>query len=274
MASYTISRLLDLPFYTEGPAVDADGNLYFTTLTGGTIGRLGTDGQYRPWGQAGCPNGQSILPGGEHWVCDTGKAAISRFSPQGEWLGHIIQASCAGVAFDTPNDLVVDAAQHLYFSDSVRENGKVCFVGAGGEQRIVAAGLDYANGLVLSADGSRLFVAESYRNRILHIALSGPGVAAGPPEVFAELPFNHNGYNLPDGLAVDRQGRLWVAHYGMQAVHVLSETGELLFTIDTGMPLVSNLCITADNEEGQTILVTGGYGEPGPGALLEIKIKG
>jgi gluconolactonase len=274
MAEYTITSLLQLPFYTEGPAVDAAGNFYFTTLSGGTINRLRQDGAHETWAVAACPNGQLILPDGEHVVCDTKRAALSRFSEAGEWLGDVVKNNCAGVTFDTPNDLLADAAGNIYFTDSVRTRGKVYCILRNGEERLVAKDIDYANGLALSASEDVLFVAESYRNRILSIRLRQPGTAAGLPEVFATLPANPDGYNLPDGLALDAAGRVWIAHYGMQAVQVLDGKGRLITTIDTGMPLVSNLCFTEDAHGTHTILVTGGYAEPGPGALLQIKVTG
>lgn len=273
MVAYTIIKLLDLPFYTEGPAADAAGNFFFTTLSGGTVGRLNRAGTHTLWAEAACPNGQLILPDGGHLVCETGTAAISRFSPDGERLGSLLAGSCAGIPFDTPNDLIVDAAQHLYFTDSIRGNGKVFCRLRNGRELVVAADIDYANGLVLSADERYLYVAESYSNRILRIELMEPGIARRAPEVFATLPFNAAGYNLPDGLAIDNKGHLWVAHYGMAAIQVLSETGMLLYTIDTGMPLVSNLCFVEDSAHRQVLLVTGGYGEPGPGALLQITVN-
>lgn len=62
-------------------------------------------------------------------------------------------------------------------------------------------------------------------------------------------------------------GRLWIAHYGMQAVQVLSETGELLATYDSGIPLTSNVCFVGDE-----IWITGGIAEPGPGRLARMKV--
>ena len=49
-------------------------------------------------------------------------------------------------------------------------------------------------------------------------------------------------WNQPDGMALDLEGRLWVAHYGMKAVHVLSPAGKLLGTYDGGNVTTSNVC--------------------------------
>ena len=102
------------------------------------------------------------------------------------------------------------------------------------------------------------------------IELVEPGHMKGDVGVFATLPFNtanRETGNLPDGIAFDPAGRLWVAHYGMQAVHVISPSGDLLATYDTGIPLTSNICFS-----GSDIIVTGGFDEPGPGRVSKIQI--
>jgi gluconolactonase len=270
-----VEKLLDLPFYTEGPAVDGFGNCYFTALSGGFVGRIDQEGHYSEWAKGVCLNGQVVTSGGEHWCCDSRSAAISRYDGEGNFLGYVVQNLCANQPVNTPNDLIVDSMQNLYFTDSIRHEGKVFFRAASGEERLVAAGIDYANGLVLSPDEHWLYVAESYQNRILRISLESAGRAKGRPEVFSNLPRNPSGSelgNLPDGLAMDQEGKLWVAHYGMQAIQVLSPAGNLLFSIETGLLLTSNLCFLEDTPERQRLLVTGGYGEPGPGAVLQITI--
>ncbi|WP_439581278.1 SMP-30/gluconolactonase/LRE family protein [Dyadobacter bucti] len=272
---YSIKKILDLPFYTEGPVADGDGNFLFTTLTGGFIGKIGDGRTYSVWAQAACPNGQVVLKDGSHLVCDSKEASIKRFDKSGNFIENKVQGICAGTKVYCPNDLITDTAGNIYFTDSVRETGKVFFQGSDGIETVVAENMDYPNGLVLSGDGKQLFVAESYQNWIMMVPLAAPGIVSGKPEVFARLPAHFSGEitgNLPDGLALDQEGNLWAAHYGMSAVQVLSPEGNFLFSIDTTLPLTSNLCFVQENELTRTILVTGGYGEPGPGAVLMITV--
>jgi gluconolactonase len=171
-----------------------------------------------------------------------------------------------------PNDLVIDARGYLYFTDSVRHDGCICCVGPDGRQWHLAEGLDYPNGIALTHDGHWLYVAESHRNRILRFRLRSPGVAEGGYEVFADLPRNPGGGlagNLPDGIAFNAAGQLAVAHYGMQRVQLLSPEGQLVGSYDSGMPCTSNVFFTDD----KTMVVTGGYGEPGPGAVFLLRIS-
>jgi gluconolactonase len=265
-----IIKIADFPFYTEGPAVDREGNLYCTTLAGGSILKVGSSGKIVEWAQSLCPNGQIILQDGDHLICDVKLSSVKRFDAKGRFIRNEIEGCCCGEKVYTPNDLVADALGNIYFTDSVRFKGKVCFLGEDGQQNILVSDLDYPNGIVLSKDQQHLYVAESSKNIIIKIDLSGPGDAKEGYQIFATLPWNKTGkYNMPDGLALDDHGNLWVAHYGMQAIQVLSSDGDSLCSIDTGIPLTSNL--TFINKE--TLFITGGFGEPGPGSLLKYFIR-
>lgn len=262
-------KIADLPFYTEGPAINSNGDLFCTTLTGGSILKINNRNGISEWARSACPNGQIILPEGDHLICDSKLSSISRFSREGKFLKHDIQDYCADSLIYSPNDLIADRVGNIYFTDSIRHKGKVCFLGINGEQKIVASELDYPNGLILSEDENCLYVAESYKNRILKIELKNPVFADEVSEVFVNLPVNASGTgegNLPDGLALNSNGEILVAHYGMQAVQVISHAGNLLSSLDTAMPLASNLCFIGDH----IIMVTGGFGEPGPGGLYKI----
>jgi gluconolactonase len=256
--------LVKLPWYTEGPAVDSRGNIFFTTLKGKVIFKIDSKGKLSEWVAANCPNGQLILPNDEHLVCESGEKSISRFDKQGKFIQYDIEGRCGDEIVSSPNDLVTDTQGGIYFTDSVREHGKVFYYKPGGTETVVARNLDFPNGIAVSRDGNTLFVAESYQNRILSFEINN----GYRQKIFAALPTQASGKiidNLPDGLRVDADGNVWVAHYGMGSIHVLSPQGNLINTIKAAFPLTSNLCLTE-----QTIIVTGGYGEPGPGGLLQM----
>ncbi len=268
---HELTRLASLDFYTEGPAVDQFGNLYFTMLSGENIMQLKPDGQLTLWGQSACPNGQIILANGEHLVCDSKLGKVLRFSSDGQLMGAVSGETCAGIKVNVPNDLLMDENGNLYFTDSIRHEGAVFCITKNGEERLIASGLDYPNGLVLSNDKKILFVAESYQNRIISIPLNDAGQPDGDVKVFIDLPQHPSGNpidNLPDGIATNSQDMMAIAHYGMAAVHLVSTTGNLIETIDTGLTCTSNVYFIDD----QTLMVTGGSGEPGPGAVLKIKL--
>ena len=268
------SQIIQLKYYSEGPAMDNEGNVYCTTLTGGHILKFDRSGKYNEWGHSVCPNGQIILSSGDHLVCDSRLASIFRYNKEGMFLSSEIQGKCSGETVFVPNDLIADDSEGIYFTDSIRNDGKIFYRSHVGKESVVISSLDYPNGLVLSSDENTLFVAESYRNRIIAIKLESPGVTAGEIEVFAELPMHSSGKseaNLPDGIAIDNNNQIWVAHYGMQAIQVINLNGDLVETIEIPFPLVSNVFISKSNHS--EVIVTGGYGEPGPGAICRLTIK-
>lgn len=79
--------------------------------------------------------------------------------------------------------------------------------------------LDFANGMALAADGGALFVCETFSRRITRIAIAPDG-SAGAATVFADdLP------GLPDGIAFDESGRLFVGCYEPSRVLRISADG-------------------------------------------------
>jgi gluconolactonase len=207
-------------------------------------------------------------------VCDGQRHAVLRLNEAGLELGVAATGYVGELKILVPNDLTLDGDGGFYFSDSVPETGAVFYVTPDGDKQLVAGDLDFANGVTLSADRQRLYVAESLQNRILVIDLEAPGVPAGPPRTFVNLPENQERpgreWNQPDGMALDAEGRLWVAHYGMQAVHVLSPDGELLRTYDGGNVTTSNVCFAGPQLD--QLYVTGG--EPGALFRLDVGVPG
>jgi gluconolactonase len=274
MIKYQVQKLADLAFYSEGPAVGHVDEWFVTTLSGEQILRVWPDGKTSVWAQGKCPNGQIIVSNGQHWLCESRSGRIASYNADGTFSGFVINGTCGGIPVQTPNDLLVDSLGNLYFTDSIRTDGRVFFRGKDGSEKCFADGIDYANGIALNPDETRLYVAESYANRIRVYDLTRPG-AHEEGYTCIDLPGHATGgpaSNLPDGLAADREGRLWVAHYGMQAIHLIAPDGAWLFSIDTELPLTSNLTFISDCPSQKRLLVTGGYGEPGPGAVMSITV--
>lgn len=274
-----IETVTNLDFYTEGPGLDGFGNLFFTTLTGGVIMKMDPSGEISEWSRLQCPNGQRILDNGDHLVCETGMKSILQLNSQGNIVRTLVNQKCAGISFSSPNDLAIDSEGGVYFTDSVRHSGKVFYISSSGDERLLTKGMDYPNGIALSHDEKNVFVAESYTNRILVLELSEPGICRKPPRVFVDLPKNQNPIdrqnmpytaNLPDGIAFDDEGNLWVAHYGMGALQVVDQSGGYITSVPTGIPATSNLCFTKDYKN---IYVSGGSGEPGPGMIHKVILE-
>jgi gluconolactonase len=123
------------------------------------------------------------------------------------------------------NFAVFDRAGNLWVSDSgnwKKQNGHLLRFTPDGEGKVVAGPCGYANGLALSADEKHLFMVESDRDRILRFEVQPDG-SLGPSQVYAE-----DVGRLPDGLALDAEGNLYVACYASDEIHRISASGEQL----------------------------------------------
>ena len=128
-------------------------------------------------------------------------------------------------------------------------------------------GWRFPNGIVLRPGGKTLLVAESKKNRVLEYPVLAPG-KVGPEKVFVDLPEKKAGQidNQPDGMCLDADGNLYVAHYGMRQVQVVSPEGEVIRRYAGGTLTTSNVAFGGKDRD--ELYVTGalgdGTGQQGP----------
>ena len=277
VAAVSLVKIAEIPGYSEGIVFDRSGMGYVSDIPHGTIYTLSTDGATEMWATADGPNGHKILADGTHLVCTTG--AVVHFDAAGRKLGEA-SSHCNGEPLRAPNDLTINPGGGFYFTDpggSTAANpiGTVHYVDGEGSTHLIASDLAFPNGLVVTLDGKTLLLAESYRNRILAYPIVSPGVL-GPQSVFAALPAKQDGQieNAPDGIALDEDGNVYIAHYGMHTVQVLSPTGELLRSYPGGNLTTSNLAFGGTN--GDQLYITGALQEEktSRGAIWRLDLTG
>lgn len=193
------------------------------------------------------PEGVAVAPDGAVW-CGNAEGDIVRIAPDGGGCERIatMDGFTLGLAFDGPDRLfacdqrsaavyaldipsrrltrftppgiripnypVVDRRRGwLYVSDSFGEGE-----GPGVWRYSLATGrgglwwaepMAFANGMALSADGASLYVVETFARRVTRIAIGPDGLPAGREDAAVDLP------GLPDGIALDDAGRLYVSCY-------------------------------------------------------------
>jgi gluconolactonase len=258
--------------YSEGVVVDHEGNLYFSHER--IVTRLTPDGKTSTWAETGSPNGHKVLADGTHLICDASRHALLHLDAAGKELKPAATES-DGRPLRGPNDLTLALATGgVYFtdpasSDEKNPDGTVHYLDAQGICHTVAQGLAFPNGIVIRPGSKELLVGESKRNRILAFPVAAPG-KLGPPRVLIDLPAKGEGQidNQPDGIALDAAGNLYVAHYGMRQVQVVSPEGKLLRRYAGGNLTTSNVAFAGP--EMDRLYVTGGE----PGALFRLDLKG
>lgn len=275
-------KLFEVPNYCEGVVFDHEGNGYVSWAK--TITKFSLDGKHRPWAETGEPNGHKILPDGTHLVCDASHHAVLHLSADGKVIGKAA-GEYDGKPLRGPNDLALDTPNGgFYFtdpggSDAKNPIGTVHYVDKAGKTHLIDQGLAYPNGIVLRPDGTTLLVAESQRNRVLSYAVKTPG-KVGERKMFAELPMKDPNQdqidNQPDGMCLDAEGNLYVAHYGMKQVQVLDPSGKLIRRYAGGNLTTSNVAFGGPRHD--QLFITGALGDwdKSAGAVfrLDLGVKG
>jgi gluconolactonase len=234
--------------FAEGPIFDAQGNLYFVNYQSlGTIGRRTPDGTVGVWvhvgGQA---NGLKVDGEGRLIVADYGGKRVLRIHPLTRQI-ETLTDSCDGDPYRGPNDVCHDSRGRIYFTDppgSSAENPvgaayRIDLSPEGEVERVtrVADGLAFPNGLAVSPDQKRFYLAESGTNRLLCWDIEPDGSLINK-RVVIEFPTP-----TLDGIMFDEAGRLWIARWTNRTVDVVDvEKGELVKSYPAGGDQVTNLC--------------------------------
>ena len=221
----------------EGPATDAQGNLYVVNFEReGTIGKVTPDGEVSlfvvlPEGSIG--NGIRFNSRNEMLIADYTGHNILKVN----MLTKEISVFAHEENMNQPNDIAITTDDYLYASDpNWREGtGNLWLISPTGEVTLLESDMGTTNGIAVSPDGKRLYVNES---RQLNLWVYD--IAADKSVSNKQLFHKFEDYGL-DGMRFDDKGNLYVTRYGKGVVEVLSPEGKMIREIDVLGSRTSNI---------------------------------
>ena len=197
------------------------GQLYRFPLSGGTLEEVARV-------EGGFMQGMALDAEGNIYACDDRSRCVHRITPHGDVSTY--STGTAEQRMRMPNYPVFDATGHLYVSDSgdwAARNGFIWKVAPGGKAEIWDRQANgFTNGMCLSPDGRHLYVVESTPPLVSRVAIKPDGSAA-QREIVVELP-----RSVPDGVAFDVNGDLYISLYNPNIIYRLTTAGELQTLID------------------------------------------
>ena len=265
--------------FTEGPAVDREGNVYFTDIINQRIMKLGLDGLLSTYREnSNVANGLLIDPQGRLIACEgaeferpgvklKGKPRVTRTDLKTGRI-EVLADNYEGQPLQGPNDVTIDGRGRLYFTDMA--GVAVYRIDAPGKlARILAAPeIQRPNGIQISPDDRKLYLIEA--NQAQGGARMIRAYDLQPDGTVRNMRVHYNFYpgRSADGMSIDTQGNLY-ASAGMNqlrgsaetlatktGVYVISPQGKLLKFIPIPEDLITNNAF--GGADMKTLYVTAG----------------
>jgi gluconolactonase len=216
----------EIDSFLEGPSFDRQGNLYVVDIPSGRIFRISPAlewaivAEYDGW-----PNGLAIHRDGSVWIADY-RRGLLKLDPRSREVSPI-KAHRNSESFRGLNDLTFGMDGSCYFTDQGQTGlhdptGRVYRYNTNGRLDLMVAGIPSPNGVALDAQGKALFVAVTRANQVWRGPILGDNAVS---KIGAFRTFF--GTSGPDGMAVDADNRLVVAHASLGGAFVLNAAGEV-----------------------------------------------
>jgi gluconolactonase len=188
--------------FTEGPAANATGEIFFTDIPKNRIHKVALDGAVSLFKEdTGGANGLMFGPDGRLYACQNDRKRIVAYSPDGN---EAVVAEGLG-----SNDLVVNHKGELYVTDPASK--QVWFISAAGEKRVVDTGIEEPNGVILTPDQTLLLVADTQGQLVYSFQVQPDGsLSHKQPYFYLHVPAG-SPRSGADGMTVDTNGNLYVA---------------------------------------------------------------
>jgi gluconolactonase len=244
--------------FTEGPAADPAGNVFFTDQPNNRIMEWSADGKLSTFMEpSGRSNGMFIDRKGFIFSCADEHNEIWKISPDKKV--EIILREFEGRLLNGPNDLWVAADGSIFFTDpfykrpwwdhSAMPQEKQCvyYMSAGYKTvKRIADDLVQPNGIVGTPDGKQLYVADIGANKTWVYRINPDGKISDK-QLFCELG--------SDGMTIDLEGNIYLTGNG---VTVFDRNGKKLGNIPVPEPWTANVCF--GGKDRKSLFITASKG--------------
>ncbi|MBN2665421.1 MAG: SMP-30/gluconolactonase/LRE family protein [Bacteroidales bacterium] len=244
--------------FTEGPAADKTGNVYFTDQPNDRIMKWSTKGELSTFMQpSGRSNGMFFDKHDNLWSCADEKNEIWKIAPGKE--PDVITLKYEDRLMNGPNDLWVSPEGNIYFTDpfykrawwnhSEMPQEKQCVYFLSADRltlKRVEEELLQPNGIVGTPDGKTLYVADIRGNKTWSYTINPDG-SLSDKKLFCELG--------SDGMTIDSKGNIYLTGKG---VTVFDKTGKKLGNITVPENWTANICFGGKNRKA--IFITASKG--------------
>jgi len=233
--------------FTEGPAVDLEGNVFFTDIPNNRIHRIdaASDKVTLFAEETGGANGLMFGADGKLYACQNGLKQIGAYDKEGK-----VEVVVSDIE---SNDLVVAGDGSIFVTDP--KGGKVWYISPQREKRVVAEGLK-PNGVILWRDSGTLVVTDGQEPVLWTFKVAADGSLSCKDRYYSPVQILA-GSDRPgsDGMTVDSIGRLYVAtRAGLQMFDPTGRLGGAIAKPQLG-PL-ANVCF--GGTDMKTLYVTAG----------------
>lgn len=240
--------------FTEGPAADAKGNVFFTDQPNDRILKWSTDGKISVFFEGGRCNGLYFDRHGNLLACADNENELWSIHPDGTHT--VLIANYKGHKLNGPNDLWIHPKGYLYFTDplyvrdywkrtrEMQQPGEYVYLYTLKDESIlpVATDLKKPNGIIGTPDGKKLYVADIGDRKTYSYDVEKNGTLTNK-RLFAE--------KGSDGMTIDEAGNIYLTGDG---VIVYNPQGELIEHIKVPAPWTAN--VTFGGKDRKTLFIT------------------
>ena len=250
-----VERLADEFRFTEGPAVDKQGNVFFTDQPNDRIMKWSTNGKLSVFLRgSGRANGMYFDKKGNLLTCSDMENQIWSIDQKGKYA--VLVNGYDGKRLNGPNDLWVRPDGGIYFTDPLyvrdywtrdpkrQQDGEFVFFLSPDRKTLipVATDLEQPNGIVGTPDGKLLYVADIKARKTYVYEIQPNGLLTGK-KLFCEMG--------SDGMTIDSEGNIYLTGNG---VTVFNKNGEKIEQIPVEARWTANVCF--GGKDMKTLFIT------------------